>query len=250
MHFRPSFKLSLILIMLAAVFLRLGLWQLDRKAEKTALFERFDNAPAMGVEQALDVGEAFARIDAYGHYDPARHILLDNRIWDGRAGVHALTPFRLSDGRWLLVNRGWLPLAADRRSLPEVPTDPAARSLQGRLVPQQAGGPRLGDADVLVPDRWPQLVTYLDLAGVGKALGVTLQPWIIQLDEHDASGFGDRQWSPAVMEPSVHGAYAFQWLALCATALIIWLALGWQRGKRLAVQVGGATMRDSGDQEQ
>jgi len=240
----------MILIMLAAVFLRLGLWQLDRKAEKTELFERFENAPALGAENALDTGAQFARVDAFGHYDPTRHVLLDNRIWNGRAGVHALTPFRLADGRLLLVNRGWLPLPPDRRNLPEVPTDSQPRTLRGRLVAHRAGGPRLGEADVLETDRWPQLVTYLDLAGVSAALGETLQPWIIQLDERDASGFADRQWSPAVMEPSVHGAYAFQWLALCATALIIWLALGWQRGKRLAGQMVEPPTRGSGDLKQ
>ena len=181
MHFRPSFKLSLILITLAAVFLRLGLWQLDRKAEKTALFERFDNAPAMSIESALDQGEPFARIDAFGHYDATRHVLLDNRIWNGRAGVHALTPFRLTDGRWLLVNRGWLPLAPDRRSLPAVPTDSADRTIHGRLVAHPAEGPRLGDADVLATERWPQLVTYFDPAAIGDALGEPLQPWIIYI---------------------------------------------------------------------
>ena len=250
MHFRPSFKLSVILITLAAVFLRLGLWQLDRKAEKTALFERFGNAPEMGIESALESGEEFARVDAFGHYDPTRHVLLDNRIWNGRAGVHVLTPFRLADGRWLLVNRGWLPLAPDRRSLPEVPTDTDAHTLRGRLVAYQTGGPRLGEADVLEQDRWPQLVTYLDLATVGTALGEPLQPWIIQLDEHDASGFGDRQWSAAVMEPSVHGAYAVQWLALCVAALVIWVTLGWRRAELLARRPGKAANRDSGDRNQ
>jgi len=250
MHFRPSFKLSLILITLAAVFLRLGLWQLDRKAEKTALFERFDSAPAMSIESALDQSAEFARIDAFGRFDATRHVLLDNRIWNGRAGVHALTPFRLTDGRWLLVNRGWLPLAPDRRSLPAVPTDPADRTIHGRLVAHPAGGPRLGDADVLVMDRWPQLVTYFDLATISDALGEPLLPWIIQLDAGDASGFGDREWSPAVMEPSVHGAYAVQWLALCLAALVIWVALGWRRGALLAGRANAPAHHDSGDRSQ
>ena len=250
MHFRPSFKLSLLLITLAFVFLRLGLWQLDRKAEKTAQFERFDNAPAMSIERALDSNVEFARAEAFGRYDPARHILLDNRIWKGRAGVHVLTPFRLADGRWLLVNRGWLPLAPDRRSLPEVATQAGAQTIHGRLVAYQTAGPRLGDADVLEKDRWPQLVTYLDLATIGSALGESLQPWLLQLDEQDASGFGDRQWSPAVMEPSLHGAYAVQWLALCVAALVIWVTLGWRRGELLARQAGMTARRDWGDPDQ
>ena len=236
MHFKPSFALTLILITLAGVFLRLGLWQLDRKAEKTELFERFENAPSMGIEQALAQRAQLARVEAFGHYDQARHVLLDNRIWNGRAGVHALTPFRLSDGSWVLVNRGWLPLPPDRLALPAVPTDAAARTIRGRLVAPNREGARLGEADVLVNDRWPQLVTYLEVADVGAVLGEPLQPWIVQLDADDPSGFADRQWSAAVMEPAVHGAYAVQWLALCATALIIWITLGLRRGQQLALR--------------
>lgn len=230
MHFRPSITLTLILIILAGVFLRLGLWQLDRKAEKAALFERFEDAPSLGIEQALQQDAQWARIEAFGRYDPGRHVLLDNRIWNGRSGVHALTPFRLSDGRWLLVNRGWLALPPDRRSLPEVPSDASPRTIRGRLAAPTAGGPRLGAADVLVEDEWPQLVTYLDLADIGAALGEPLEPWTILLDPADDSGFGDRQWSAAVMGPEVHGAYAVQWLALSAATLIIWITLGMRRG--------------------
>lgn len=247
MHFRPSLKLSLFLVALAAVFLRLGIWQLDRKAEKSALFDRFDNAPSMGVEKALTERQEFARVEAFGHYDPTRHVLLDNKMWNGHVGVHALTPFRLNDGRLMLVNRGWLPLPPDRRSLPEVPTDSAAHTIHGRLVLPIAGGPRLGDADVLASDRWPQLVTYFDLSDVSQALGEPLQSWILLLDVGDASGFGDRHWSPAVMEPAVHGAYAVQWLALSLTALIIWVTLGLRRGEQLLRRQSRLAKHDSRD---
>lgn len=247
MRFRPSFKLSLILITLAAVFLRLGLWQLDRKAGKDALFERFESAPAMTLEAALEGGTEFARVEALGRYDPERHLLLDNRIWNGRAGVHALTPFRLGDGRLLLVNRGWLPLPADRSRLPDVPTEPAPLTIHGRLVPPPAAGPRLGEPDVLSGDRWPQLATYFDLAAISAALAEPLEPWIVQLDADEASGFGDRQWTPAVMEPSVHGAYAVQWLALCAAALAIWIVLGLRRGQHLAQRSDHPVIPKSGD---
>jgi surfeit locus 1 family protein len=230
MRFRPSIKLTLILVMLAALFLYLGLWQLDRRAEKEALFERFRDAPELSMEQALAREESFARVEAFGRYDAARHLLLDNRVWKGRAGVHVLTPFTLRDGRTVLVNRGWLPLAADRQSLPDFATGDEARTLRGRLVRPSDAGPRLGGADTLEPDRWPQLVTYLDLEAASGALGTPLLPWILQLDAGDASGFEDRTWQPAVMLPEVHAAYAVQWLGLLAATLVIWILLGYRRG--------------------
>jgi len=231
MRFRPSVGLSLLLLALALLFLRLGLWQLDRKAGKEALFERFANAPSLEIGQALDRSEEFARVDARGHYDAVRSVLLDNRIWNGRAGVHVLTPFVLTDGRVLMVNRGWLPLAPDRASLPAVATDSAPRQISGRLVRPPTGGVRLGQPDPLAPAEWPQLVTYLELDAVSRALGTPVEPWILQLDAADPSGFDGRDWQPAVMGPETHGAYAVQWFGLCAASVVIWLVLGVRRGR-------------------
>ena len=42
-------------------------------------------------------------------WQPQGQIYLDNRVHQRQAGFHVLTPLQLADGRWLLVNRGWLP---------------------------------------------------------------------------------------------------------------------------------------------
>ena len=234
MSFKPSIKLTLMMFALAFVFIRLGLWQTDRREEKILLFERFDNAPVMTLENALRDQEQFARVTASGRYDPERHILLDNRIYNGRAGVHVLTPFRLESGKHILVNRGWLPLAPDRRSQHAVTTADGQRMISGVLNRPSEGGQRLGNPDIVKTDQWPQLVTYLELATVGEALGVSLEPWLLQLDAADDSGFEDRQWQAAVMEPKVHGAYALQWFSLAAAALVIWIILGVRRAGKPA----------------
>ena len=226
MYFRTSIKLTLVLLTLTLLFARLGWWQLERKTEKQLLFEQFGNGPLLSIEQALERGETFARVEAYGRYDPSRHVLLDNKILNGRAGVHVLTPFTLGNGTGILVNRGWLPLPPDRRSLPEVDTDDSMRTISGILNKPSSGGPRIGEPDVLAADRWPQLVTYLDLDSVSAALNTPLEPWLLQLEPEDESGFEGRQWQAAVMGPEVHGAYALQWFSLAAAAFIIWITLG------------------------
>jgi len=234
MKFRPSIKLTLVLLVLGLIFARLGLWQLERKADKEALFRQFEEAPVLGLPDALEQAALYARVEAYGHYDPKRHVLLDNRILDGRAGVHVLTPFILEDGREILVNRGWLPLPPSRSPLPDIPTDDAMRTINGILNKPSTDGPRVGEPDVLVRNRWPQLVTYLELDEVGAALDASLEPWLLQLDAADQSGFEDRNWKVAVMGPEVHGAYAFQWLGLALATLVIWLTLGVRRGREQA----------------
>ncbi len=232
MQFKPSPGLSVSLIAIAVACLWLGNWQLERKEEKQILFDRFENAPMLSIEQALKQDKRFSRVRAYGHFDDTRHILLDNKIFNGRAGVHVLTPFILKSGITILVNRGWLPLPPDRRHLPPVPTEHSPRTINGILKKPTSDGPRLGKPDELVADEWPQLVTYLDLETVSDALGTALSPWLLQLDPADSGGFEGRQWKAAVMGPEVHAAYAFQWFALSLATMIIWLTLGVRRAQQ------------------
>ena len=230
MRFKTSLSLTVVLFVLAMIFARLGLWQLERMAEKEELFKQFESAPSLALREALVSSIPFTRVRATGRFDRERHFLQDNRMLLGRPGVHVLTPFDFGGREQILVNRGWLPMAADRRSLPAVQTDGALREISGRMVPFNTAGPRLGEADRLVRDEWPQLVTYLDRRPSAEALGAPIAGWIILLDSDQPDGFEGRQWQPAVMEPAVHGGYALQWFSLSAAAIIIWLVLGFRKG--------------------
>jgi surfeit locus 1 family protein len=230
--FKPSISSTIFLFALAALFAGLGNWQLQRKAEKEALFDQFESAPKLEITQALEQNRRFARVEAWGRFDTERHLLLDNRTFRGRAGVHVLTPFILGDGQVVLVNRGWLPLPPDRSYLPEVPTDGAPMTIHGRLNGVRTEGPRLGPPDELDPDRWPQLVTYLDPEPLSEVYGTALPPWLVQLGADEEQGFQGREWKAAVMPAATHGAYAVQWFALAAAAIVIWLTLGYRAGGR------------------
>lgn len=229
MHFKPSPGPSVLLFAIAVAGAWLGNWQLERKVEKQILIDQFEHAPLLSIGEALKQHNRFTRVRAYGHFDATRHVLLDNKIFNGRVGVHVLTPFVLDNGATILVNRGWLPLPPDRRHLPPVPTEPGLRTINGILKKPTTDGPRLGEPDKLLTDQWPQLVTYLELETVSGALGTSLLPWLLQLDSAEPGGFADRQWKAAVMGPEVHAAYAFQWFALALATIIMWLTLGIRR---------------------
>ncbi len=232
MQFKPSPGLSVALFAIAVACLWLGNWQLERREEKQILFDQFENAPLLSLEQAVKQDRHFSRVQAWGQFDDTRHVLLDNMIFKGRAGVHVLTPFMLNNGTAILVNRGWLPLPPDRRHLPLVPTVRSVRTINGILKKPTTDGPRLGKPDELVTDQWPQLVTYLDLETVSDALDTPLHPWLLQLDPTEPGGFAGRQWKAAVMGPEVHAAYAFQWFALALATMIIWLTMGVRRAQQ------------------
>jgi hypothetical protein len=90
----------------AAVFLfvALGDWQLERAAEKRALYDDFARAePALPLPPASVAVPRYQRVTASGSYDSSHQFLLDNMSESGRAGMHVLTPLLLADGGAVVV---------------------------------------------------------------------------------------------------------------------------------------------------
>lgn len=227
--FRPTKLTTLVLLLLACLFAMLGNWQEKRALEKSLLEQQHKNAKALSLESAMEQRSRFASIDVDGRYDTKRHVLLDNQIWKGRAGVYVFTPFYTVGGKAILVNRGWLPLAADRKTLPEIPTPQHELVLKGMLNTLPVPGRILGSADQLEQEQWPQLVTYLNLSDISGSLGVTLEDWVIQLSKSETHGFDGREWKPVFLSSSRHKGYAFQWFALVAACLVMWIFLGFRK---------------------
>ncbi|HLF31863.1 MAG TPA: SURF1 family protein [Xanthomonadales bacterium] len=243
MRFRPSAPLSLSLLPLVCLICWLGFWQLDRMHEKQELMDLFENAPEMTLQEAIVANRQFARVRVSGHYEAAWHLLLDNKTLQGRVGVHVLTLLVTEAGPSILVNRGWLPLPPDRRSLPEIATPTYQVTITGILKLPAEGGIRLGEPEQLDRLDGPKLITYLDVNSLVPLLKNDLSPWLILLDASDSSGFSGREWQPAVILPAQHGAYAVQWFALALAIVIVWLTLGRQRWDRLSQANSSASQK-------
>ena len=232
MVFKPSLASSAWLVVLVLLFVRLGAWQLHRGAEKAQRIAGFESAGQLtGLPEADSLTE-FTRLTLRGRFDPQKHSLADNQVFEGRPGVHVYSPFQLSGGDVILVNRGWLPLKADRLHLPVVGPSPGVSEISGRVGPIPKPGRQLGAARAMSRDEWPQLLTYPQHDRIAAALGIELYPWVLFLDESSAGGFGDRRWRPVYMSPDRHRAYAFQWFALALAATVTWLILGLGRGRQ------------------
>lgn len=229
--FKTHWALTIVLAALGAVFVSLGNWQSKRADEKAALQEAFDTAPRTSALRE-DLPD-WTRARLTGALDAERHLLFDNQLYRGRAGVHVLTPLQVGTaGPTVLVNRGWLPLPPDRGSLPVITTPDGIVELSGRLAPLRSPGVQLGEPVTLQPDRWPQLMVYPDWGRIEAALGRPLHHQVLYLDANSVAGFEDRNWTPFTMGPDRHRAYAVQWYGLALTALVIWLVLGVNAGRK------------------
>jgi len=227
--FRPSFAGTVVLFLLAAFFVNLGMWQSRRGGEKLELENQFQTAEFLPLATALALDNRFARIEVTGHYENKRHILLDNQVWHGRAGVHVFSAFTTLEGDTILVNRGWLPLNAERNSLPEIPTPEELSTVEGILNIAPQPGRILGPADKLSADQWPQLVTYLNIADISKALDTPMPERVLQLSASAPAGFEGRDWKPVFLSSDRHKAYAFQWYALALTSIVLWAFGGYRK---------------------
>jgi surfeit locus 1 family protein len=139
-----------VALVLAMVGVALGVWQLNRAEEKrhlTELRETRTNSTALGQSSsgakpqgmtAMAWSNSLApsdldqqRVLLKGTWIHERSIALDNRAWEGRPGVHVLTPLRLPDDSLIWVNRGWMPKAPGAGPAPKMPAAVNPQELEG-----------------------------------------------------------------------------------------------------------------------
>ena len=223
-HFRwqPNRGILLFTLVFLPVTIVLGFWQLGRAEEKRLIEAEFQGREVAarvdldGLDRGVD--HQYRRVLARGSFDLDHLILLDNRVRQGRPGYEVITPFQLAaSGRWVLVNRGWIPAGASRDQLPAVPPIAGEVTLSGYLY-QSPGKPFTLGAEQWRA-RWPQRLQNLDIPAVSAHLGLDLSPWTLRLDE-GSPGALRVGWEVINVQPEKHTAYAVQWFGL-AVALVV-----------------------------
>ena len=242
-RFRWSATWPMTLLTLAALllFVNLGRWQWHRAQHQQALAADF----GAGGQSVADLGARatselprYAQLRLQGSYDGEHQFLLDNMSHDGRPGYEVLTPLRLTDGRTIVVNRGWVPLTASRSQLPQVALDSAApgtpptpQTPVGRLDDLPVAGIALGHVPPAADAPWPKLTSFPTMADLSAALGQPLQSRQLLLDPDQPLGYV-RDWHPSGLGPARHLSYAIQWWAFGALALGLYGYLNWRRNAR------------------
>lgn len=217
-----------------AAFCALGVWQLDRAAQKRRLFAAFAHAahaPLLDFSQARAVAkdaQRYPHLQVLGHFLRGRGYWLDEQFNADRVGVHAIGVFAI-DGQpdLLLVDRGWVGWDHQPQTPPVVPALPAGElALSGLYAPFPGGGLRLGGNALPAQTTWPKLTLTLDAEAIAADLGAGLQPRMLLLDPEPASGFV-RVWKPQVFPPERHIGYAFTWFCFAAVAIAMLVVTHW-----------------------
>lgn len=211
----------LIPLACAALFIRLGLWQVARHGERVALnrglAERIAAAPLPIGNLASDTtGARWTRVSVSGFFRYDLEQIHASRPSGGSPGVHLLTPLeRPGYDTLLLVTRGWV-YAADAATA-DLPRwrEGDFVTLTGYLLPLAADGP------VPPPER-PNLIRSLNRTAVEARLGRPVAPVQLVMTSDSAARADSvpRRLPLPVLDMGPHRSYAAQWFAFAIIAVV------------------------------
>ena len=232
---------TVLILIAAAVCVRLSIWQVSRLKETRAFYDHMMAVQKMApvnlpTDQNLTVME-YRAATATGTYDFEDQVATRDQYNGVQPGYHLLTPLRLSDGEALLVDRGWIP--SDGNSTPadwhqydqhgQVTVSGIIRLGQVQPTPGSDADPTLTPNQTRL-DFW----IYVNLDRIRQQIPYPILPVYVQLTPHS------NQVDPPIpiLEPldlsdgSVNLNYVIQWLLFAVLFIVGYGYFLWRKELR------------------
>ena len=204
--FRPRWWAVAAAALACAAGIALGNWQSRRADEKRTAVARLE------------------RVAVVGEFVPRYTVYLDNKVRRGKAGYEVVTPLKLRGSEeHVLVNRGWVEAGKTRDVVPEVPTPRGDVRIEGIALEHL---PR----SLQFMERGLRVRQNLTVPAYADETGLRLQPRVIEQHSSAPDGLA-RDWPPHEAGAEKNQAYAFQWYALAALAVILGLVLSFRKSE-------------------
>jgi len=200
---------AVLALAVAALCVRLGIWQLARldvrRARNAEILAARHQPPLELRGRDVTADEARdRRIHARGIYDWTHERVWPGRTWEGAPGVALLTPLRLPDGSVVFVDRGFAPSADARHVEHTAWREPDTASVVGLGL----AAPR-GPGDV-------------NPAALGDSLPYPALPFVVQLLPADVPAVRPTplRWRAPTPNDGPHLSYAIQWFSFAVIVLV------------------------------
>lgn len=241
---RGGIGFALFTLVMVAIFVGLGVWQLQRRLEKHALIatltERLATAPVPLPEVAqwprLDPArDEFRRVTftaTYAHAPDAMVYSAGSAVREDIAGpgTWAFLPARLPGGETVVINTGFVENTMQQR---EVEDRAVAKLVTGQPV-MLTGYLRFPEhPGLLTPaeNRDKRLWFVRDTAAMASALGWgTIAPFYIDLEQPVPANGVPKPGPLTVHLRDEHMQYAITWFSLAVVVVIAFIV--WARGRR------------------
>jgi len=200
------------MLLLACSTFSLGVWQLNRAAQKLSFSLARRNLPIAPVT---------------GQWMPEQTLYLDNRQMDGRQGFFVVTPFMTKANEYLLVERGWIQRDfLDRKRLQPIKTPVGITTIKLRAMAEPAPSAVFATDWAL---EYP-IVQYIDESKVKARMGdsqyIGLKQQVTNAGEDLGDGLKRNWYEPATGVEKNYG-YAFQWFAMSAVIVGLYVWYQW-----------------------
>ncbi|WP_067277116.1 SURF1 family protein [Mitsuaria sp. 7] len=205
-----------------AVFMSLGVWQVQRLAWKEDLIARLDKRLAAAPERAPGAdrwaaitkdGDEYRKVALTGTFDHSRETLVGASTELG-TGYWVLTPLRTERGDWVLVNRGFVPPEFKTRASRTASETQGEDKVIGLLRLTEPDGSLLRKNEP-AQDRWYSR----DVGAIAKARKVVegpVAPYFVDAAAADDQTQWPRGGLTVVRFNNHHLQYALTWFAMAA----------------------------------
>ncbi len=226
-RFKPGLWATVCTAATLVILIALGTWQVQRlywKQGQIAERQSRSTVPAVSLPREIDdpAGLEFHRVALTGHFLHDRELYLSGRTVKRQVGFHVVTPMVLTDGRGVLVDRGWVP---DRHK------DPSTRA-KGQIAGQvtlealvRQGGWKA--AALFRPDNQPgdNLWLWVDPPAMAARAGLGNPVTAIYLEAGPAANPGGLPigGQTRLELRNDHLQYAITWYALAVALVVIYV---------------------------
>lgn len=203
-------------ILLAALFIRLGFWQLDRFAERRArnaeLRARLSE-PVVAFEQLRDT-MGYRRATLTGALDHANEILFTGRSRNGSPGVYILTPMRRTgNDTGVIVLRGWV-YAPDAATIDQSAWRESRTTFHGHVHALRPSASTTTATGALADRK----VRSLNRDAIQRNVPYPIAPLYLVAQDSGSERTPVRL-SPPALDNGPHLSYSIQWFCFAAIAI-------------------------------
>ena len=227
--FHPRLIPTIATLCMMAITFSAGRWQLSRATEKAELQSRFEqNQSLPSVELGPLAGDPSAlryrQVTVEGEFIADKQAYIDNREHDGKSGYHVIAPLMIEKSKKIvLVNRGWIERGRDYPRTPDIAAPSGRVKIVGiGSLPSQRFV-ELSD-QAIAGNVWQNLT----FERANSALGIAVLPIVVLQQQPVAEGLSRVTEKPD-FKIDMHRGYAFQWFALTATLMVIYVVVNTQR---------------------
>lgn len=209
-------------VVLATAFVNLGQWQLHRleqRRERNETVVQHEAAPVVPLAtrgyDKVQEADQWQRVELRGTFDADHQLQVRYRSNSGETGTEVVTPLRTTDGRVVLVDRGFIRTPKGEPPPATLPAPPTGTVTVVGHLRRSENGPTAA----ITPGQGA--VRLVNAPAIGRWLGAEVMDGYVGLLTVTPEQTGD--FDPVAvptLDEGPHFWYAVQWFMFCGFALV------------------------------